>query len=83
VVCFRADKKFFLPPQHLEWLWGRPKLIQTALGGIFTGVTGGYCGLGVKLITYIRLLLPLRMSGGIPPLPYVTSCHAEGQVCFQ
>jgi hypothetical protein len=36
-----------------------------------------------KLITHLQLVLRLRISGSILPLPHVPSWHAQGQTDLQ
>ena len=61
VVQFSGDNKFVSSPEHPDWLCKQPVLLSSADHGLFL--------LWVQRLA--NIVLKLRMSGEIPPLPYV------------
>lgn len=53
--------------------------IDTQLAS-FTTDTGSKGGRSVKFSISLNLMLKSKMSGIVPPLPYMSSCLANGQV---
>jgi hypothetical protein len=61
VVQFSGEQKFVFSPKHPAWLCKQPSLLSSADQGLFLP--------WVKRLG--NVVLKLRMSGALPPLPYV------------
>jgi hypothetical protein len=59
-------QNFSLSQKNPDWLWGPRSLLFDVYRGLFLR---GYCGVGLRLATYIHIVPELRMSGVILLLP--------------
>ena len=59
-------KKFISSPNYLDRLWAHPACHSTAIGMSFPGLKLSDCE-----VDRYHLILRLRMSVAVPPVPYI------------